>query len=250
MSTVAKYRQLLESIGRASISALFPNEFEYYLVALELVDSKGETIDYFSFPVVPNITKSMPQIVNIRKTLGGIAVNSTSSFVPKDYTLQGDFGRKFRIMLNEKIDINFSAISFSTISGAFKKENLLRNLPSIKNQVFSPYLKTGYGAIKILEAIIEKANLEDPNTGKPYRLYFYNPTLGENFLIEPINLTLSQTKDRNMIWGFTLTFKAIAPLEGLVPEIDKSLVDILTTDNLEKASNKIVSSLYNLVIRK
>jgi hypothetical protein len=47
------FRGLIENVGKASVHALFPDEFELYLMALELTDSNGNLIDYLAFPVMP-----------------------------------------------------------------------------------------------------------------------------------------------------------------------------------------------------
>ena len=40
-------------MGRSALAAAAPHDFEYYLVALELTDGSGNTIDFFSFPIMP-----------------------------------------------------------------------------------------------------------------------------------------------------------------------------------------------------
>ena len=67
-SIIERQRSLLTSIGRAGLNALFPNDFEFYMVALELVDSESRTIEYFSFPILPsNIREQSTPITNIKK---------------------------------------------------------------------------------------------------------------------------------------------------------------------------------------
>jgi hypothetical protein len=41
-----QYTNLVRSIGQAALSSLSPHDFEYYMVALELTDGSGRTIDY------------------------------------------------------------------------------------------------------------------------------------------------------------------------------------------------------------
>ena len=48
------FRDQLAASGRAALSVIFPRDIEYYMVALELTTFEGDTIDYFSFPVMPS----------------------------------------------------------------------------------------------------------------------------------------------------------------------------------------------------
>lgn len=56
--------------------------------------------------------------------------------------------------------------------------------------------------------------------GLPFRLYFYNMALGESYLVvvPPTGLVLNQSLQRNMIWEYSLTMTAIAPLEAVAGE--------------------------------
>ena len=61
----------LVSLGRQLLSTLYPNDFEHYLLAFELVDSQGTTIDYFAFPINPseyNYTRNA--LTNVKKNSG------------------------------------------------------------------------------------------------------------------------------------------------------------------------------------
>ena len=72
-----QYTNLVRSIGQAALSSLSPHDFEYYMVALELTDGSGRTIDYFSFPVLPtSIQKTEPKRTNIKQSNTGITVLS------------------------------------------------------------------------------------------------------------------------------------------------------------------------------
>ncbi|HQF50625.1 MAG TPA: hypothetical protein PK588_07635, partial [Paludibacteraceae bacterium] len=51
--------QMAQDLGRGVLHQIYPNDFEYYMLALELVDGANNTIDYFVFPVMPSaIVKS------------------------------------------------------------------------------------------------------------------------------------------------------------------------------------------------
>ena len=42
-----RYNDLVNTVGRSTIHAIFPTDIEVYLMALELTTSAGETINYF-----------------------------------------------------------------------------------------------------------------------------------------------------------------------------------------------------------
>ena len=50
-SVLNKMRSMAQSIGVQALSGLYPNDFELYMIALELTDSEDNVIDYLSFPV-------------------------------------------------------------------------------------------------------------------------------------------------------------------------------------------------------
>lgn len=237
---IGKYESLLTSVGQAGLNSLFPNDFSYYLIALELVNSQNSTVDYFAFPVAPNnISQSEPKLVNIKKTAGGIVSLNTNNFVPKTITLRGNFGRKFRVLLKNKLVIDFSAFKFS---GTLKKEQIQNAFSSLKQAAFDPSIKSGYGATKYLQAIIDKTSALD-DSGNPFKLYFYNPIFGDNFLVEPLNFEISEGMESNRIPNYSLELRAIAPLESVVNFDKNSMVKVLVSDNLQKGVNIIVNNI-------
>lgn len=242
-SVVAKYKGLVATIGRAGLNSLFPNDFEAYICSLELVNSKDQVVDFFVFPIMPSsITQTEPSIVNIKKTAGGITTLDTTTFVPIPIVISGNFGRRFKFLTGNN-QVSASAIRFSTQSGSYTKESILNGLTQIKNAVFSTTVKTGYGCIKILEAIVDKSrSLDEFNL--PHRLYFYNPALGNNYLIKVNSLSLNQTKNENMIWGYTLNMTAIAPISGIR---DGEGRNSLTKTTQFSLLNKGLNSTVNLV---
>ena len=245
---VGQYQSLIASLGRAALHSLFPNDFEYYICSLELVNSAGKTVDFFAFPVMPKqMTQQENKIVNIRKTAGGITTLNTTTFEPIDIILNGNFGRRLRILIGGKEE-DFAGIRFSTKSGSYTRQSIAGGLTQIKNAVFNSRIKTGYGCIKILQSIFQKANAVD-DTGNPFKLYFYNPALGDNFLVKPINLQLSQNEQENMIWNYNLQLKAIAPLDGVSNlRNDGSLSKTLQASLLGKAANNLATNLKNGVL--
>lgn len=86
----------------------------------------------------------------------------------------------------------------------------------MKTPDFDISVKTGFGASRILKAIISKSNGVD-NDGKPFRLYFYNMAFGENYLvtIPPSGAEFSMNLQKNMIWEYNINMTVIAPLEAV-----------------------------------
>lgn len=241
MSTEAakdRFLFLKSTIGRSAVASMFPNDIEVYITVLELVDGSDRVVEYFLFPTNPNsISESIPQIRNVKKTAGGISVTSTNTFKPRIIDLQGDFGRKFKILVGAEM-INFSAFNFS--------QQLRKNF---NNKVFSNTVKTGYGCIKVLERIIEKADQLDMD-GHPHFLHLYNLSFGTSYLVKPIGQpTFSQTMDKNMIWSYQVQFQALAPLDQMENYNElgnlKQLGFSLIQKNLNNSLASIQSALSN-----
>jgi hypothetical protein len=234
-SEVRRFKDLNFSLGKRALNALYPDDIEIYILALELVNSDKETEEYFIFPVNPNsISEPKVPIQSIKKTAGGITVMNTTTFSPSTISLRGNFGRKFKFLAGQEL------VSFSSI-------NIKPTLNDIK-PTFSKNIKTGYGCLKLLESIIEKSNSLDKK-GQPYALYFYNLALGNNYLVKSLNLTLDQTQEMNMIWSYSLQFQALAKVENLVERDEKALTASLSaTSMIENVVNNINtnSSLLNL----
>ena len=236
-----RYNQLINNVGRAALSALYPFDIEVYLMALELTNGAGETIDYFAFPIMPDqITKSEPTRTNIKKTNSGVTVLTSDSYVPQEIQIKGDFGRNFKILISPK-EPSESAVAFSTARGVYDLTQVNTRTSTIvfRPPFFNVAVKTGYGAIRILKAIANKANGVDLN-GQPFRLYFYNLALGESYLvaIPPNGITVTQTLDKNMIWTYTLNMTTLAPLNALANNSGaSSLTRVLAAGLIQQGVN-------------
>ena len=250
---------LVGDIGRANVHALYPRDFEYYLVSLELVlqgDSGEETIDYFVFPVMPSsMTKSENNRVNIKKTSSANVIINSKHFVPHDLTIKGDFGRGFKLLMQPQGDdsISFRSLRFSNQSGSVKATDLDEEKQKVKRAEFSKSIKTGYGCIKILQSIIDKAKGVD-DKGNPLKLYFYNPALGESYLVVPTPNALVLSQDdanNNMIWAYTLNLTIVAEVQGTRDTtIKSSLSDIVSVGAIQKAVNSLAKDGTNFLIGK
>lgn len=263
MAVFDEYLDLLTNSGRAVANALFPNDFEYYSVALELTTSDDKTVEYLTFPVPPEAIRVVStQITNIRKTVGGVIAMSTPTYIPIRINIKGTFGRKLRILLGSGIDLGgLSALRFSATAGVYSKEQA-QGTGKRKLGIFNPTIKTGYGVTKILQSIYDKSNaLDDKN--QPFRCYFYNPMLGESYLIKINDLTLNQDKNAsNMLWNYSLDMTTLAPLDslgrgglkGLVKNTGMNIVqggvNLLAKDAVEAVVDATRGSSIKTIIEK
>lgn len=243
-NAVRKRALLFEEVGKAALNVKYPNEFELYVIALELINAKGDTLRYFVFPVMPsNIDETKPQLTNIKKTLGGVSVLSTPGFIPTDITITGNFGRKLRILLGT--DYQEFLNSFQDY-GKVTKESFSKGV----QDVFEDRIKSGYGCCKILEEIIEECNTIDETDGIR-SLIFHNLALGNSYLVKPTTLRFFQSQESNMIWNYNLTLKSIAPLDSLYSEdqLEEMRKRLTITGYIQKQVDRVVNGLTSVLAR-
>lgn len=252
-SAIQKASGIIETAGRAVLASQFPNDFEVYLCTLELADSQNNTIDFFTFPINPNsITKTEPKRETIRNTAGGITVLSSPTFTPQQINIRGDFGRTFKILLSlGGAASSLTGAAYSMSAGKWSLTDISgKGTNSLKSASFDAGIKTGYGCIKILQAIISKSNGVD-QLGLPLRLYFYNMALGESYLVvvPPAGLSFSQNLQRNMIWDYNLSITAIAPLESVAgaKKAKTALTKICAAGAIQKGVNDLAASIANIL---
>lgn len=228
-------QRLIANAGRAVLSARYPNDFEYYAITLELVNSKGKTIEFLTFPVNPkSIDYNSQTITNIKQTLGGVTILDSEVFVPRKYVLTGTFGRKFRLLLSDMSRTE-------SAKGYFSDDK------SVKTSVLNAKFKTGYGATKILEAIKEKSTKLD-EYNQPHLLFLYNPSLNHNYLVRINQFQLRQDESQsNMLWNYTLSMTAIAPLDRIIIDDNKrSLKSAVAMRILNQSINQLTNVVRNL----
>jgi len=231
------YADLLSGIGRSVLNVKYPKEFELYMCALELLDQDSKTLRYFVFPVMPSsIEEIKPQITNIKKTLAGVTVLSNPTFIPGDISISGNFGRKFRVLIGKDYVDLTSSLDFT-----------IKNKK--KEQVFNAQMKTGYGVCKVLERIIDESKVVDEKGVR--RLIFYNPALGNSYLVKPTNLKFSTSQESNMIWNYSLSFKTIASLESVQEALQLENRDqkLAITGYLQKQTNRAINSLTSILFQ-
>lgn len=227
-----RYKNLVDSIGKSNLHALFPNDFEDYFIALELVDSKKVTEAFVTFPVNPNsISESQPVLTNIKKTAGGIVSVGVETFVPRDIEIKGNFGRNLKIQIGNNFFIG------GLISFVRNNDTTEFGRPS-----FSTESKTGYGVLKSLERILDDSEKLD-SFGKPKRLYLYNSMLGNNYIVKKKNFISSQNISENMIPQYTMQLTAVSPLT-FVEEVF-SLGKSLVIGVLDRATNSLAKTVKN-----
>lgn len=201
----------LGSLGKVGLNGLYPKDFELYVFALELVNSKGDTEEYFLFPINPsNFEESAPANTSVVKTMGGIVTIDSNTFDPVDIMMSGNFGQKFKALIGGEL-IDFGALSYSSKAGVFSPS---KANGTFKETIFNSKIKTGYGCIKLLQTIVEKSRGLD-QFNKPYSLYLYNLALGNNYLAKVLNLTFKQDMSSNKIWNYTLQIKGIGTMESI-----------------------------------
>lgn len=233
---------LLEQLGKSVLNIKHPKEFELYLCALELISETGKTLRYFVFPVMPsNFEETQAHITNVKKTLGGVTVLLTPTFVPTDISISGNFGRKFKILLGSDY-VDFAS-SFKADDGKITKDSVKGGI----SQVFDERIKTGYGCCKILEEIINECNKIDEDGMR--QLILYNPTLGNNYIVRPTSLKFSQSQETNMIWSYSLQLKAIASLDSFqtAEEIEEQSQRLNATGYVQKQVDRVVGGLTSLL---
>lgn len=235
---ISQYYNLLSSLGEQLLHNQFPNDFEVYMCAFELV-ADGKTIDYFTFPIMPNAIREIEgSYTNIKKTFGGITIISNDSFIPRTITLTGTFGTNFKFLIGRKEGIDASAIYFSN-----------------RKRTFSNQLKTGYGCVKLLENILQMSDKID-KSGAPIELYFYNLAFGTSYLVQVKNKEFSQAMDSNKMWNYNIQLDAIAYLDGIrnIKDVKKNLLKQVGLQFLNKGMSSLTgelkSSIRNLKQKK
>ena len=129
-----------------------------------------------TFAVMPNnILETKTEIATINKTNRGIVTTFNSSFVPRDISIQGTFGRKLRLIIGAKEPSNGDKTWFGNLMSS---GNLGFNMMG-----GSVLVKTGYGLTKMLKKIVDTAYTLDEN-GKPHTLIWTNYALNTSYVVE------------------------------------------------------------------
>lgn len=223
-----EFSRLISSIGRGAVHTLYPDDFEYYLVTLELVDSDNNIVDCLVFPVNPDsISETETNNVSITKTAAGIAVHSDATFQPVSIKLSGTFGKRFKFLLGRDIVFNGNALSMN-------------------GKVFNNQIKTGYGVTKVLKNILALSRLPDEK-GNPHRLFFHNSCFGTSYLVKFTSAEYNQTLSTNMYWTYSLSLTAIAPTNNYTLNKSNVLAKVVSKGVLNQGINDLGKNIRSLI---
>ena len=242
MAQSQRYLQLIQQQGKLVAHTLFPKDFEFYAFSLELVDSSDRTVDVLTFPVMPQSLRYDDQPVRTTtKTAGGVSSLFSTSFNPRSVSITATFGRRERILIGGINNPRKFSDMKSTSEGAFG--SIRDGLRSVVN-VFDPSLKTGYGATKILESMINKhKQLDDKN--QPLKLFMYNPSFGQSFLVTVSRFSPNMNMSNNMFWSFDLELDIIAPLDRTGKDQRGTLVEATLLSTMQAKVNNLAGSFRN-----
>lgn len=223
---------VVTDFGRAALHTAAPNDFEYYMCSLELIDSAGTTKGFMTFAVMPNnISESKTQIASITKTNRGITTVFNDSFVPRDISIQGSFGRKIRLLAGVKEAENVGSIPF--FGGNM----------GVNPDKGGMLVKTGYGLIKMLSKMVKESYKLDEQ-GNPCIMIFNNYALNTHYAVEILQDSYNQGVENNMIWYYSLEMKAVAPAKA-VKRIDGSQRNAEFLTNV--AAGAVVRGISNIL---
>lgn len=197
-------------VGRAGLHVLGPDNFEYYMCSLSLRNRNMEEVAYMSFPVMPNnIMESQQAVASVTKTNKGIVTQFSSSFNPKDISIQGTFGRKLRLILGNKEFVPKAEAGFA-MAQKFFNGNIGINGGIAGTDLL---IKTGYGLTKMMQRILDAAYAGDDDG--PYIVVFTNYAFNTSYVVEPLQRSFSQSTENNMIWYYNVEMKAVADWSDL-----------------------------------
>lgn len=221
-----KATEVIFEMGRGALHALAPNDFEYYACTFELINSKNVIEDIFHFPVMPSgISVARQSTLTIKATGQSYLSQFNDCFVGKKISINGTFGRKFRLMVTKEVG-----------QEAGVNTKIFQN--------FDLKVKTGYGALKLLEKIIEDSQMLDEDE-QPKFLLFYNHTYNQNNIVEVTNFVVTQSLENNMMWNYTLDMTMLGDISTVVGGFDykKNLKSLLAMSVLNKGINKVFNNI-------
>ena len=216
------------TVGKAALHAMAPDNYEYYMCSLELIDCSGNQVGFISFVVMPNnITESTTPIQTQTKTKNGMVTLFNDSFAPVNISLQGTFGRKFKIVTD-------------MVDPSEKGNNFFNdNIGKIAGVEIA--IKSGYGLTRVLQYILKKTNELDTQ-GRPYILLFNNYSFNSSYVVDVMSYSFNQSIENNMLWFYELQLKAIAP-GSAVRSSKQNNAQLLKV----VASNAIAQGLTNVI---
>lgn len=218
----------VESVGEAVLHTLAPDNYEYYQCSLELLDVEKNQVGFITFVVMPNnVSESRSPIQTQTKTKSGIVTTFNDSFAPVNISLQGSFGRRFRLVAGVVDPSDRGGVS-NFLNG---------NLGKAAGVAY----KSGYGLTKVLKFILDKANEVD-SQGRPYVLLYNNYAFNTSYVVDVVNYSFNQSIENNRMWYYEVLLKAIAPGEAVQSRAQRNAKLLKTV-----AANAIAQGLTNIV---
>ena len=229
-----------------------------FLFYMELVDRVSRDIyKYVLFPIMPQeITINNQPLVTITKTQGNVSVVSNNSYNPFDVSIAGTFGtyNTFLIVPNngyiqdDDLKTGKNHIAFYGVPGdwetrySVKMDRHIDEPNKFSGEKVEKYDKiTGYGFTKLMEEFFDDYEKSDD-----YDLNIYNLSFGQKFVAVPVAYSFNQNVKSNMLWNYSISFKAIA--EANIRGYEKPLWLIEgDPDALRKKHKK--DTVMNLLVR-
>ena len=232
-SSVSNATDAAITIGKSALHALAPDNYEYYMCSLELIDKSFKQVGFISFVVMPNnISESIQPIQSQVKTKDGMVTMFNDSFAPVNISLHGTFGRKLRLVTGV---VNPNSNKEKGWQNFFNG-NMGRAFFGMKSSWLS-----GYGLTRILKYILDESTKLDSD-GRPYVLLFNNYAFNTSYVVDVVNYSFNQSTENNMLWYYEVSLKGIAPASAVRPKT-KRIGQLLAT----VASNALAKSLTNIV---
>lgn len=196
LSTIENTLNAALTVGKAALHVMSPDNYEYYMCSLELIDCSNNQIGFISFIVMPNnISESTQPIQSQTKTKNGMVTLFNDSFAPVNIAIQGTFGRKFRLVVGN-------------VDPSEKGKKFLNGYLGKLGSTIT--VKSGYGLTRVLKYILQKANELD-DSGRPYLLLYNNYSFNSSYVVDVVNYSFTQSIENNMLWYYDIQLKAIAP---------------------------------------
>lgn len=201
---------IINEFNEMTLHLLFPNQFPYYLMGFELLDENDNVTDRMVFPMMcQSYSEQYTISARVVKTSGGIVSHTNNGFNPIPIQFTGTFGLDFKLMpLNKR-------------SAAVKIQGAKQTWETTKGYI-NPFIYTGYGAFNELKRIFSKSK-ELTIKGKPFKTIFYNLAFSSNYYVQLIEMTGSQSTDKNFFHQFSLSMKAIGVATGKYMNSNTSL---------------------------
>ena len=201
----------LNAGGEAALYALFPDNYELYLVILQVVDDDlNEVKDYLVFPVNPDsIMRIQKTFTNIKKSFSSVHVIDNNSFVPFPISMNGSFGRGLRTV--------FTGNSLITV-------------------------KTGFGVVTYLKNLITLSKKTNEN-GRPYRTVLYNLTFGETYTVEVNECRYSQSMGTNRIWNYDLNMTTVSPGDIGDTSLNVSMASMMAFKTINESAKSLLKTV-------